>query len=136
MPWYSHSFHRGVALADGDNHFDEGDVVHVVHLPRDDVDREALRASQQQQQQLQQQQQQQQQQTKENEALNCNSNMTENQKCDAMMLRQALNESVTHRDDYAVKTLAHSDTSETFSSPGENFKHIYFFLRTKTISKD
>jgi hypothetical protein len=114
MPWYSHSFHRGVALADGDNHFDDGDVVHVVHLPRDDVDREALRATQQQQQQQQQQPQQ----TKENEALNSNSNITDKQKCDAMMLRQALNESVTHRDDYVVKALAHSDTSETFSSPG------------------
>ena len=119
MPWYSHSFHRGVALADGDNQFDDGDVVHVVHLPRDDVDREALRASQQQQQQQQPQQ------TKESEALSCKSNVTDQQKCDAVILRQALSDAVTHRDE----VIAHSDSSETFSSPGENFKHIFFFLR-------
>jgi hypothetical protein len=105
MPWYSHSFHRGVGLPDEFPH--ESDV-NVVQLQRDQTNGDLVQSRQQLISQKDM--------TKESDASS-NSNVTENRRNFEKVMQQSSKGTVLLVDNFALDVIGQSDSSRTFSSP-------------------
>ena len=100
MPWYSHSFHRGIPLAEG--YPFEGAAPNVVHhLPRDDIERDALRIHHD---------------IKQHHGSDGSDGQSTANKFEKVK-RQASTNSATLRDNLISSVTNKSESSDTFSSP-------------------
>ena len=108
MPWYSHSFHRGVGLPDEFRQESDDDPVNVVQLPHDQTNGEIVRS----QHQLITNKD-----TTKDSDDSSNSRAAEDRQKFEKVMRQRSKDSATLEDNYALDVIGQSFSSRTFSSP-------------------